>query len=128
MKSFKDELDVLITAALKEDIGDGDHTTLCCIPSDKRGKAVLKIKDDGILAGVELAEYIIKFNTEDVVFKKYKNDGDRMMYGEIAFELETFVHTILQCERLILNCMQRMSGIATLTREYTDKLKGYKTQ
>jgi nicotinate-nucleotide pyrophosphorylase (carboxylating) len=128
MTSFKDELDILITAALKEDIGDGDHSTLCCIPSDKKGKAVLKIKDDGILAGVELAEYIIKFNTQNVLFKKYKNDGDRMKYGEIAFELETFIHTILKCERLILNCMQRMSGIATLTREYTDKLKGYKTQ
>src|SRR5579872_6487448 len=104
MTSFKDELDKIITAALKEDIGDGDHSTLCCIPSDKRGKAILKIKDNGTLAGVELAEYIIKYQTHDVVFKKYKNDGDRMHPGEIAFELETFVHTILQCERLILNC------------------------
>lgn len=125
---FDARLRKLIDAALQEDIGAGDHSTLCCIPADAKGKAVLKIKQDGILAGVDVAEKIFKYKKPSTIFTKYKNDGDLMTSGETAFEVETYIHTILQCERLILNCMQRMSGIATLTRQYTDQLKGYKTR
>ena len=125
---FDARLRKLIDAALQEDIGAGDHSTLCCIPADAKGKAVLKIKQDGILAGVDVAEKIFKYKKPSTIFTKYKKDGDIMTAGETAFEVETYIHTILQCERLILNCMQRMSGIATLTRQYTDQLKGYKTR
>ena len=128
MIDIDERLHRLIDAALREDVGDGDHSTLCCIPSDAKGKAVLKIKQDGILAGCEVAEKIFRYKQPSVNFVRYKNDGDEMKYGDVAFELETYIHTILQCERLVLNCMQRMSGIATLTKQYTDKLKDYKTR
>jgi nicotinate-nucleotide pyrophosphorylase (carboxylating) len=105
MKDFDARLYRLIDEALKEDVGDGDHSTLCCIPSDVKGKAILKVKQDGILAGVDIAEKIFRYKKPN-----------------------TFVHTILQLERLVLNCMQRMSGIATLTKQYTKKLVGYKTK
>ncbi|HVG40677.1 MAG TPA: carboxylating nicotinate-nucleotide diphosphorylase [Chitinophagaceae bacterium] len=128
MNEFDARLHKLIDAALKEDVGDGDHSTLCCIPADAKSKAVLKIKQDGVLAGVDVAEKIFKYKKPTANFIKHKSDGEEMKYGETAFEVETFVHTILQCERLVLNIMQRMSGIATLTKLYTDKLKGYKTK
>ncbi len=117
-----------IDEALAEDVGKGDHSTLSCIPADAKGKAVLKIKQDGILAGVEVAEKIFTYIDPKAVFKTLKKDGEKMKAGEMAFELEAFVHTILKCERLVLNCMQRMSGIATLTRQFTDRLYGYKTK
>ena len=126
--TFTGKLNHLVDEALKEDIGDGDHSTLSGIAADARGKAVLKIKQDGILAGIEVAEKIFRYKEPDIVFTPYKKDGDEMKFGEKAFEVEALVHTILQCERLVLNCMQRMSGIATLTKQYTDKLKGYKTK
>jgi nicotinate-nucleotide pyrophosphorylase (carboxylating) len=128
MASFDEALHTLIANALAEDIGDGDHSTLSCIPKDKKGKAVLKIKQDGVLAGVNVAEKIFRFVEPSIEFAAFKKDGDEMAVGEKAFEVTALVHTILQCERLALNCMQRMSGIATLTRQYTDKLKGYHTQ
>lgn len=126
--NFDKQLFHLIDEALQEDIGDGDHSTLSCIPADAKGKAVLKIKQDGILAGVEVAQKIFEYKDPQSVFIAYKNDGDKMVFGEKAFEVDASVHTILQCERLVLNCMQRMSGISTLTKEYTDRLKGYKTR
>jgi len=125
---FDEQLQFLVTNALREDIGDGDHTTLSCIPPDARGKAVLHIKQDGILAGMEIAEKILKLKEADAKFTPYKQDGDVMRDGEEAFVAEATVHAILQCERLILNCMQRMSGIATLTRQYVDRLQRYKTR
>jgi nicotinate-nucleotide pyrophosphorylase (carboxylating) len=128
MKDFDAQLQRLVHEALKEDVGDGDHSTLCCIPADVKGKAVLKIKEPGILAGIQVAEKIFRYRKPGCEFTRYKNDGEEMKAGEVAFEVETFVHTILQLERLVLNCMQRMSGIATLTREYTKKLEGYKTR
>lgn len=128
MKSFDEQLAHLVTEALQEDVGDGDHSTLSSIPADKKGKAVLKIKQDGILAGMAVAEKIFKLKQPDVVFTAFKKDGDAMHNGEKAFEVEALVHTILTCERLVLNCMQRMSGIATLTHKYTEKLKGYHTK
>ena len=126
--NFDEQLEHLIDEALKEDIGDGDHSTLSVIDAKAKGKAVLKIKQDGILAGMEVAEKIFSYKEPDSVFTAFKKDGDAMKFGEKAFEVEASVHTILQCERLVLNCMQRMSGIATLTKEYTDKLKGSKTR
>lgn len=117
-----------IAAALKEDIGSGDHSTLSSIAPDAMGKAVLKVKEDGILAGVQLAQDIFHYLEPEATFTIYKNDGDIVKYGDIAFEVAAKVHTILQAERLSLNCMQRMSGIATLTNQYVQKLKGYKTR
>jgi nicotinate-nucleotide pyrophosphorylase (carboxylating) len=128
MKNFDKQLLHLIDEALKEDIGDGDHSTLSSIDADAKGKAVLKIKQDGILAGMQVAEKIFEYKEPSSIFTAHKKDGDAMKYGEIAFEVEAKVHTILQCERLALNCMQRMSGIATLTHVYAEKLKGYKTK
>ena len=118
----------LIDAALKEDIGSGDHSTLSCIPKDKMGKAELKIKQDGTLAGMDVAKMIFERVEPSAVFTAYKNDGDSMVYGEVAFEISATIYTILTCERLVLNCMQRMSGIATLTHQYTQKLQGYSTK
>ena len=126
--SFDEQLKHLVEEALKEDIGDGDHSTLSSIDPVARGKAVLKIKEDGVLAGMEVAEKIFRLREPGIIFIPFKKDGDPMRYGEKAFEVEAHVHTILQCERLVLNCMQRMSGIATLTRQYTRLLEGYKTK
>jgi len=118
----------LIESALQEDIGEGDHSTLACISATARGKAVLKIKEAGIIAGIEVAKKIFQFKDPAVTFTAQLQDGDQMVAGEIAFEVESYVPTILQCERLVLNCMQRMSGIATLTHTYVQKLKGDSTK
>lgn len=128
MNTFDEQLAILVKAALLEDIGSGDHSTLSCIPANKQGKAVLKIKQSGILAGVAVAEKIFRMEDPEAIFTFYKNDGDSMEVGEVAFDVSTSIHTILSCERLVLNCMQRMSGIATLTKKYTDLLKGYHTK
>jgi nicotinate-nucleotide pyrophosphorylase (carboxylating) len=118
----------LIQNALAEDIGSGDHSTLACIPATATGKAILKIKEDGILAGMEVAKTIFGLLDPNVVFIPFKEDGDVMKKGETAFEVNALVHTLLMGERLVLNCMQRMSGIATLTHQYVEKLKGYHTR
>jgi nicotinate-nucleotide pyrophosphorylase (carboxylating) len=126
--NHEQQLELLIKNALQEDVGDGDHSTLSSIDADAKGKAVLKIKEDGILAGMNVAERIFKYIEPGIIFSSNKKDGDEMKYGETAFEVNAKVHTILTCERLVLNCMQRMSGIATLTKQYVDRLKGFKTQ
>jgi nicotinate-nucleotide pyrophosphorylase (carboxylating) len=128
MQSFDERLSHLVTEAMAEDIGDGDHSSLSSIPADARGKAVLKIKEGGILAGMDVARKIFSQLQPDSHFTAFKKDGDAMSPGEKAFEVEAFVHTILKGERLVLNCMQRMSGIATLTRQYVDRLQGYHTR
>jgi nicotinate-nucleotide pyrophosphorylase (carboxylating) len=128
MINFDDRLQQLIKNALAEDIGDGDHSTLSSIDASAKGKAVLKIKDAGVLAGTTVAEKIFRFIQPDIIFTPFKSDGGTMNYGDTAFEVEAKVHTILQTERLVLNTMQRMSGIATLTNIYVDKLKGYSTR
>lgn len=122
------QLNTLITNALAEDIGDGDHSTLSSIDEGAEGMAILKIKDTGILAGVNVAEKIFHHVQASARVNKYKVDGDAMQPGDIAFEVAANIQTILTCERLVLNCMQRMCGIATLTKKYTDKLKNYKTK
>jgi nicotinate-nucleotide pyrophosphorylase (carboxylating) len=118
---------LLIKNALEEDIRDGDHSTLSTIDKNVNGKAVLKIKQEGILAGMQVAEMIFEHMQPGIEFIALKKDGDSMHYGETAFEVKARVHTILQCERLVLNCMQRMSGIATLTHKYVEKLKSFHT-
>src|SRR5579862_2909171 len=95
---FDEQLQFLVTNALKEDIGNGDHTTLSCIPPDARGQAVLHVKQDGILAGMEIAEKILKFKEPSATFTAYKQDGDRMRDGEEAFLAEASIYTILGCE------------------------------
>ena len=114
-----------IEAALKEDVGPGDYSTLASIPADAIGKAVLKVKENGVLAGVALAEEIFYHLDPKAEFTLYKEDGEKVGVGDIAFEVTARVHTILMAERLVLNCMQRMSGIATLTRTYVNKIKQY---
>lgn len=117
-----------MAAAFLEDVGSGDYSTLASIPASAEGKAVLKIKEDGILAGMQVAQEIFHHLEEGAKFTLYKKDGDTMNNGETAFTVEASVHTILKAERLVLNCMQRMSGIATLTNRYVDKIKDYKTK
>lgn len=127
-QSFDEQLETLIENALKEDVGDGDHSTLSCIDAGVKGKAVLKIKDEGLLAGMAIASTIFKHVEPGIKFHAFKKDGDEMKIGETAFEVEANVHTILKCERLVLNCMQRMSGIAALTNKYVNRLGNYKTK
>lgn len=126
--NYAEQLQHLIKNALQEDIGYGDHSSLSCIDANAEGKAILKIKEDGILAGMDVAKKIFVFYQPDILFSAFKKDGDIMKYGETAFEVIAKVHTILACERLVLNCMQRMSGIATLTNKYAEKIKNYKTK
>jgi nicotinate-nucleotide pyrophosphorylase (carboxylating) len=125
---YKLQLQKLIKNALAEDVGSGDFSTLSTIDENADGKAVLKIKQDGVLAGVNVAQEIFKYLQNDVKFSFFKKDGDVMINGENAFEVNAKVHTILKAERLVLNSMQRMSGIATLTSKYVKKLQGYKTK
>jgi nicotinate-nucleotide pyrophosphorylase (carboxylating) len=122
---FNERLHALVQSALAEDIGDGDHSTLAVIPTDIKGKAVLKIKQEGTLAGVEIAEKIFQFREPSAVFQAHKKDGDSMLPGDSAFSIEATVQSILACERLVLNCMQRMSGIATLTSRFVEAIRGY---
>jgi nicotinate-nucleotide pyrophosphorylase (carboxylating) len=128
MLDYNEQLESIVNAAFLEDIGDGDHSTLSCINPDARGKAVLKIKQDGILAGLAVARKIFLIKAPSAKFTAFKNDGDHMHTGEKAFEVEAGIQIILACERLVLNCMQRMSGIATLTHEYVEKVRGFKTK
>lgn len=128
MQTFDEQLARLLDQAFCEDLGDGDHSTLSCIPAGARGRAVLKVKEAGILAGVAIAEKIFRHRAHNFAFTPHMADGDPMQPGQEAFVIEAGVHTILQCERIVLNCMQRMSGIATLTRTYADKLQGYRTR
>jgi len=120
-------LAVFIAAALDEDVREGDHSTLACIPPEAKGSAVLKIKEAGILAGLDVAEQIFKFLEPSCVFTAILQDGDRMVPGNQAFRVEASVHTLLKAERLVLNIMQRMSGIASLTRQYVDRIQGYRS-
>ena len=126
--NYNSQLNHLIKNALAEDIGPGDYSTLSTIDASAEGKAILKIKQNGILAGINVAEKIFHYMQNDVSFLALKEDGDAMLYGQNAFEVKAKVHTILKAERLVLNIMQRMSGIATLTEKYVKKLDGYKTK
>lgn len=128
MKTKDELIDELLDLAFAEDIGDGDHTTLCCIPADEMGKQHLLVKEEGILAGVEIAKKVFyKFDPE-LKMTVFINDGAHVKPGDVAFVVEGRVRSLLQTERLMLNIMQRMSGIATMTAKYMDRLKGLKTK
>lgn len=123
-----DELeDKLIDLSFAEDIGDGDYTTLCCIPEDAMGKSHLLIKEDGILAGVEVAKKVFARFDDTMKVEVLIQDGAHVKKGDIAMVVTGKVRSLLQTERLMLNIMQRMSGIATMTSKYVEKLKGTKT-
>ena len=124
----KQLIDQFIINALKEDVGDGDHTSLATIPAGTTGKAKLLVKDNGILAGVELAAEIFHIVDDKLKLNVFLNDGAEIKYGDIAFEVEGDAQSILKAERLVLNCMQHMSGIATTTNEIVDLLKGTNTK
>ncbi len=113
---------------LAEDIGDGDHTTLCCIPADAIGRSRLIVKDTGIIAGIEVAKKVFEIFDNELRITQYMHDGDEVKPQDIAFEVEGKVRSLLQTERLMLNIVQRMSGIATRTREYVKLLEGTRTR
>ena len=121
-------IDDLIKLAFAEDIGDGDHTTLCCIPADEMGKSKLLIKEAGVLAGVDMARRIFSAFDPELKMTVYIEDGAEVKPGDIAFVVEGKVQSLLQTERLMLNVMQRMSGIATVTRKYVKQLEGLHTR
>ena len=127
MLSVNELEDRLIDLAFAEDIGDGDHTTLCCIPEDAMGKSHLLIKEDGILAGVEVAKRVFAKFDSTMQVEVLINDGTPVKKGDIAMVVTAKVRSLLQTERLMLNIMQRMSGIATMTNKYVERLKGTKT-
>ena len=128
MYTEKELVDKLIDLSFAEDIGDGDHTTLCCIPDEARGKSRMIIKEEGILAGVKIAEEV--FNRFDSTLKVeiLINDGTKVKPGDVAMVVEGSVRSLLQTERLMLNIVQRMSGIATITHKYMELLKGTKAK
>ena len=128
MKTKERLIDELIDLAFAEDIGDGDHTTLCCIPDTAMGKSRLLIKEPGILAGVESARKIFHRFDPDLKMTVYIEDGTAVKPGDVAFVVEGRVQSLLQTERLMLNVMQRMSGIATMTHRYVKKLEGLHTR
>lgn len=127
MLSVNELEDRLIDLAFAEDIGDGDHTTLCCIPENAMGKSHLLIKEDGILAGVEVAKRVFAKFDPTMQVEMLINDGTPVKKGDIAMVVTAKVRSLLQTERLMLNIMQRMSGIATMTNKYVERLKGTKT-
>lgn len=120
-------IDVLIRLAFAEDVGGGDHSTLCCIPENALGKSRLIIKEDGVLAGVEMAKLIFKYVDHYLKMTVFIQDGSDVKKGDIAFTVEGSIRSLLQAERVMLNVMQRMSGVATTTRRYVEALKGTKT-
>ena len=128
MKTKEQLIDELIDLAFAEDIGDGDHTTLCCIPDTAMGKSRLLIKEPGILAGVEIARKIFHRFDPDLKMTVYIEDGTAVKPGDVAFVVEGRVQSLLQTERLMLNVMQRMSGIATMTHRYVKKREGLHTR
>lgn len=124
----KPAIKAFIKQSFKEDVGDGDHSTLAAIPADGESRAQLLIKGDGILAGVELAENIFNFFDPELELTKQLKDGDRVKSGDVGFTIQGKAQSILTCERLVLNCMQRMSGIATYTAHLKSLIKGSKAQ
>ncbi len=128
MKTNEELIDDLLTLSFAEDVGDGDHTTLSTIPADAMGRQKLLIKEDGILAGVEIAKKVFAKFDPSLKMTIYINDGERVKKGDVAFIVEGPVRSLLQTERTMLNIMQRMSGIATMTDKYQSRLEGLKTK
>lgn len=127
-EQFEKELDLIISNAIREDVGEGDHSSLACIPNDAIGKAKLLVKEDGIIAGVEMAKRIFKFVDTDMEIETLINDGTQVKYGDIVFYVTGKSQSILKSERLVLNVLQRMSAIATKTNEFVKLLEGTKTK
>lgn len=127
-QQFEKELDIIISNAIREDVGEGDHSSLACIPFSAQGKAKLLVKQQGIIAGVEFAKRIFKFVDKDLLVETLINDGESVVEGDVVFYVSGSSQSILKSERLVLNAMQRMSAIATKTKEYADLLKGTKTK
>lgn len=125
---YEKQLDAFIENALNEDIGDGDHTSLSCIPHSKKGKAMLLVKEHGIIAGIKIAEAVFQKVDKDCIFKAIFSDGVVVSPGDIIFYIIGDIHATLKVERIVLNIMQRMSGIATQTERYVSKLHGLKTR
>ena len=128
MKTNDELIDDLLKLAFAEDVGDGDHTTLSTIPAEAKGKQQLIVKEDGILAGVDIARKVFKMFDPELKMTVLINDGARVKKGDIAFVVEGSVRSLLQTERTMLNIMQRMSGIATMTDKYQSRLEGLKTK
>ncbi|WP_306352409.1 carboxylating nicotinate-nucleotide diphosphorylase [Flavobacterium sp. '19STA2R22 D10 B1'] len=125
---FREELELIIKNGIREDVGDGDHSSLACIPATAQGKAKLLVKEDGILAGVEFAKMIFNYVDKDLKVEVFIEDGTPVKYGDIAFHVAGSSQSILKAERLVLNSMQRMSAIATKTKSYVEILKGTETK
>lgn len=128
MLSVDELVDRLIDLSFAEDIGDGDHTTLCCIPEDAMGKSHLLIKEDGIIAGVEVAKEVFRRFDKEMKVEVLIGDGAKVKKGDVAMIVTGKVRSLLQTERLMLNIMQRMSGIATMTNKYVERLRGTHTR
>lgn len=127
-EQFNKEINLIITNAIREDIGDGDHSSLACIPYDAMGEAKLLIKDKGILAGVEFAKQVFDFVDPGLEVEVLIPDGEQVKYGDVAFYVSGLSQSILKSERLVLNAMQRMSAIATKTNEFVNLLEGTNTK
>lgn len=128
MKTPDQLIDDLIALAFAEDIGDGDHTTLCCIPADEMGRSKLLVKEEGILAGVDMARRVFAAFDPSLKIEVFIEDGTHVKPGDVAFVVSGKVQSLLQTERTMLNIMQRMSGIATVTHEYMARLDGLHTR
>jgi len=127
-KQFEQELQGIIKNAVREDIGEGDHTSLSCIPLEATGKAKLLVKDEGIIAGVDFAKQVFQYIDPELEVEILLEDGSQVVYGDIVFYVSGKSQSILQAERLVLNAMQHMSAISTKTRFYVDLLKGTETK
>ncbi|WP_053975409.1 carboxylating nicotinate-nucleotide diphosphorylase [Mangrovimonas xylaniphaga] len=125
---FNNELELIIANAIREDVGDGDHSSLACIPATAMGKAKLLVKDNGIIAGVDFARMVFKTVDKNLSMKTFIKDGRTVQKGDVVFYVEGPSQSILKAERLVLNAMQRMSAIATKTKKYVDLLEGTKTK
>ena len=128
MRNYEAQLEKIIGDALEEDLGPGDYSTLSTINKGQKGSAILKVKDEGIIAGILVADKVFKQVQPSAVFHQKMKDGDKMHFGDVAFTVDADVRTILTCERLALNIMQRMTGIATLTNTYVRAIEGYETK
>ena len=127
-EQFKNEVQIIIANAIREDVGDGDYSSLACIPSDAFGKAKLLIKDNGVIAGVNFAKQVFHYVDPELNIEILINDGEEVKFGDIAFYVEGSKQSILKAERIVLNAMQRMSAIATKTHSYVEILKGTNTK
>lgn len=127
-EQFEKELSIIIANAVREDVGDGDHSSLACIPKDAQGKAKLLVKDTGIIAGVEFAKRVFNYVDPDLVVETLIEDGAAVFHGDIVFYVSGSSQSILMAERLVLNAMQRMSAIATKTKHFVDLLQGTDTK